>query len=249
MAERRPPQVVCQAPSTPKMQGVPRWVSRARRRQARYLVVPRACHLDRYPLAVLSALSYLGGEATLESIALYWGVTEPTAMRWARRAEERGWVVAETLAETGRNSLGFLPAGLGAWKAARKERVPAELRGHLTLVRMGLWGRLKRRRAFGTRLLAQDIRCARTTVQRALAGPCFGVIKGLFERFKTPVRWSLLPQNQNAAPPQPFFQKERSKPPAERPNPPPKGGSVSLAGALDSMAACFGLSRSSGSVT
>ena len=171
----------------------------------RHLVVPRACQRDRHPLALMSALSYLGGEAQIETVAAYWAVSERTVRRWALRAEARGWVRLRC------SRVNSTIRGQEAWRDTFKERVPAELRGRLPLASMALWGRLRRRRGFGTRLMAQDVRCARRTVQRALRRPLFGTIRGLLGRFATPVRWALLPVSDTMSPPPDLSTKETSR--------------------------------------
>jgi hypothetical protein len=203
----------------------------------RHLVVPRASQRDRHPLALMSALSYLGGEAAVESVAAYWAVTTRTVRRWAQRAESRGWVSLCS----GR-VIRSESRGQEAWRTAFKERVGAHLRGKMPLARLALWGRLSRRRAFGTRLMAQDVRCDRRTVQRALRTGWFGTNWTALQgrgRCATPFRWARDVIGQNAAPPKPSPKKPSTRalrsPGNDRPEAPLGGALASFAEVLTGL--------------
>ncbi len=229
MANHRPQATACQEYCHPN--GL-----RSTRRMGLHLVVPRACQRDRYPLALLAALAYLGGEASLASVAAYWGASERTVRRWTVRARLRGWTTLRGC------NIKSSTRGQEAWRAAFKEKVPKEMRGQLPLTRLALWGRLRRRRAFGTRLMAQDVRCSRRTVQRALGGRLFGLVQGVLGRLRTPLRWALLPFGHNVAPPRPSYSWKSSIPPRPPPREPSRGSPRTLRSALDEFASGLGLS-------
>lgn len=247
MANDRPSPTGCQSPN-PNPLGYPRPSTRVERRLARYLVVARVPEKDRGPFTLLATLAYAKGVVDIPRAARDWGVTIRTVRRWAARALERGWV-----ARIGPGEVRSTPAGREAWADCRKVRLPAELRGQLPPARRIIWAVNARNQHRtprfhpGTRILAADCRCARSTVQAAWRSPLFGLYRTPMDRYGTPDRWCVTPDYQTLAllrtqsvhPQTPDLKRtspRRSHPPGTERRPPPRrGGAASVRQTLDSL--------------